>query len=84
MLAKVRRLPPSWCFWGEIKYGIEVMPNIIGGRIAKRYGYWYYGKKQNIYTAFYPKDGEWKWKEFTRFRDAKKWLIDELTKKWGE
>ena len=81
MSLKLRRLNPHWCFWGEVKYGIEVMQDVIGGQIAKRYDYWYDGRKRNIYTAFYPKDGSWKAREFLKFRVAKIWLIEELTKK---
>lgn len=81
---RLRRLDHSAGWFGRARWGIEVLPNIIGGEIAVRQGYDLYGRRTRIYTAFYPHNGDWKYKEFQRFRDALAWLKSELKKKWEQ
>jgi hypothetical protein len=81
---RLRRIDWDSGWFGRSKWGIEVEDNIIGGQIATREDHWYGGNKRKIWTAFYPCDGEYKSKEFIKFKGAKEWLIKELEDKWKD
>lgn len=65
--------------WGYSKWGLKY-DGIIVGQIAV-----YESPYGKTYTAFYPDavKGEWIYKEFSKFREALKWLKEEIKKKEG-
>ena len=83
-MLSVRLINGDGGFFGEVKWGIEVTPGVIGGQIARREGYWYDGRRRKIYTAFYPSNGSWKNEEFIRYKKAKDWLLKDLQAKWSD
>lgn len=79
---KVVRMNQSAGWFGIAKWGVCIEElNIIVGEVAVRKGY-LFGRRRKIYTAFYPCNGEYVFREFTKFSHALLWLKNKIKSKW--
>jgi len=76
---KINNLACTW--WGKIVLAVETVKNVFSGYIARNESRWYDGRNHVVYTAFYPKNEKWVYKEFLRLKEAKEWLIKELERR---